>query len=737
MKNILAIALSIIKKNVKLHIFLVIIFLTCLVGLITSLSILQTTANTFDANAEELKAADMFRVMSATNADITKIKDYLNNDSDVENYQLQPCTSPYTGLRLNGHDEVTSIIIESPENRKLDQIKIIDGEKTSQPGIDEIWILYGFANNYKINVGDTIELAGIDGKSSYKVSAIVYDPYFISGLANPTRMWVKNGQLSLSYGLTDMKYYALSIRFKSRDIVAQSINKFDEAFPDLNFPTSVTFDTMKNISSMLTNYISYGLLFTSLLIMIICLALIFFIVTGEIVRDYHIYGIYKSLGFSTFTIKSIIGFKYIILLMISYPFAIITSFFSTKFILDLYERTTGAGLLQPKLLFPSIISIGVLCITIFIAVLISTKKLNKLKPANAIRFGYQSKTTRLDLNMSNLSPIKLLTFKELLTNPLRNIIKILTITGLTTLVLSLSIVSIIMPTLFTPEFTMGLPKCEVFLQSNGEQNLDFILYDLSKDKSIEKYSSAIASMNNYYSKNGTRISLLGYGYDSYDDLSVVQGRNPKYADEVAITPIISKLTGKNIGDIININIEGTTQNLTITGLYQTLSYSGNAFRILKETFKKSNPEIKENWVALSLNKDYKPEVIKDKLISQFGSKVTVNTYAKFLENTTGGINKGMAALFITLIIITAFICSLSLYNLLMIHMIENRKSYGILKSVGMSYKELLTVQILKTTILTSISCIIAIILSKSLVPRILVGFLSSLGINEISSNILC
>lgn len=741
MSNFFQIALALIKRNKKVHLFIGVIFIVCLTGFITSFSVMQTTVNVFDNKANELESAHIIRILSNKNADLKAIESYLENQPSVESFHIQPSTDIFNKIKIPGNEDVISIFVENPIDRKHDFLKIIDGAPKEEPGINEVWIPSGFANNYQIKVGDVFEVAGVDGKSDYTVSAIVYDPLFVSGLINPTRMWVKSGQLSMLHGIDQLENLFFSIRLTDLALAKEFLLDFDTRFPSLQFTYSIDYESLKASSNMMTDIMGSGILVTSMLLVMISASLIFFIVSGEIIRDYTIYGVYKGLGFSLRQIKNLNGYKYAFLILASYPISLILSFFITKLILSVYEQSTGAGLLQPKLLLPSIISLILINLIVFLTILFASRKLNHLKPAEAIRFGYQPKIKAKKIKeWASLSPIQMITIKELFIHPLRNSVKVITITGLAILVFSLSMVSDTMYNFFTSELTIGIPESEIFVQTNGShlsRPIEFILYDLEREEGIEKITPIIISLNNYYLKDGERISLMGHGYTSYENLglSLIKGRNPSLPNEVAITPTLSKLSGKEIGDKIQLNIEGTLQNLTITGIYQITSNNGMAFRATKDTFFNSNPEVKDNWVALNLKEGTDARQIKSQLSAHFGGNLMINIYDEFAENLTGGINSAMSIFANVLIFVVAFICFLALYNLIWIHMIENKKYYGLLKSIGMSSKELLYIQLLKTGILTAISCLLALIISKFLVPSIIISMLSTMGITEINSSL--
>jgi len=738
MRGFFQIALALIKRNKKVHVFIGIIFVVCLTGIITSFSVMETTADVFDVKAKALKSAHIFRILSNKNADIHAIENYLEKQSVVESFHIQPSSGPFTKFKISGDEDTLVFLVEIPLDRKHDFLEIVDGEQKEEPDINEVWIPTGFAYNYRIDVGDVVELASVDGKREYTVSAIVYDPLFVSGVLNPSRIWVKSGQLSLLYGIDQMETFSFTIRLDDLESAKAFTSDFDAQFPYLQFPHSLTYETLKSSSKMMTDILGSGILATSILLIMISITLIFFIVSGEIMRDYKIYGIYKGMGFSLGQIKNLNISKYMMLITAAFPFSLILSYFITKLILSVYGQSTGASLLQPKLLYPSIISLVLMSLIVLLTILFASKKLNRLKPAEAIRFGYQSKNnTKRIKERASLNPVQMIAVKELFTHPLRNAVKVITITALAVLLISLNMISDTIADLFTNELTIGLPESEMFVMTNGShlsRPVEFILFDLENEEGVEKVTSIISSLNNYYLKDGERVGILGQGYTSYDDqgLPLVEGENPYLPDQVAITSMLSKMSGKGIGDKIQLNIEGTSRNLLITGIFQLFSNDGVAFRALKDTFFQSNPEIKDSWIALNLKEGTNTEEIKSQLSAHYGGNVTIHIFDEFVESIAGGIISGFSAFSNVIFAVMSFICFLALYNLIWIHIIENKRNYGLLKSVGMSGKDLLSIQLLKMSILTAVSCLLAVIISKYLVPEIIASLLSFAGISEIN-----
>lgn len=740
MWSIVKIGWALLKRNKKLNVFMGLILMVCLTGLISAFSISVTTQGLFDHFATQQKSAHILRIMNTKNADIEAIKTYLEQDERVENYQLQFSTDTFGTVKINEYDDILAIIMELPIEPKIDLIKIIDGEVTNMPGLNEVWIPSGLAYRYEVKVGDILELSGIDGKEYYIISAITFDPLYSTSMISPSRIWVRSGQLSMIKGLGEVNQRGLTIRMHDQEDIKALLADFDQAFPTVTYGLSIDYDSFKGLSNILNDIISGSLLATSILLIIISAAIIFFIVSGEIINDYTVFGIYKGLGFSMSQIKNINHVKFTLLVLLVTPVSIVASFGTSRLVLSIYEKTAGVGYLTPKLLLPGIISVMIMLVIIAATIQLASRKLNHLKPAQAIRYGYQSKKRYQRASKpSKFNPVFSLGLKELGLNPLRTGIKIVTITGLATLIFTINTIGSSLDHLFTADLTIGIPNGDLFIQKNATfsgRSVQDIIEDLRSTEVVEKVMPAIISFNNAVITEGERIGLMGYGYDDYYEsksFSVIEGRNPTNNSEVAITKNLAKKTNKNIGDLVTLNVEGFNQTYLITGTFQIMSNSGLAFRITTEAYQKASPETDYSWFSLIAKPNSDIEALKAQLVARFGSELTITIFDEFIEERVGTISSSIELLNYVLVIIMALICGLALYNMIWLQMLENKKHYGLMKAVGMSKTELIGIQLFKMILMTTAGVVVGFLISTFYVPVLLSSMLSTTGIHEVAS----
>jgi len=735
MGSIVKIGWALLNRNRKLNGFIGFILMICLAGLIASLSIMFTTKGLFDRYTTEQKSAHLIRVMDSKDADIEAMRAYLDQDERIESYQLQ--CSVEAIVQINKYDDVMTIIEELPLEPKQDLIKVIEGEQTAQPGLNEVWIASGLAYRCKAEVGDTFQLTGIDGKENLKISGIVFDPLFASSMLQPSRVWVRSGQLSMIKGLGQDNSRALTIRVKDINQIRSVLVDFDKAFPEVTYGVNINHNDFKMMSNVLNDVMGATLLAVSLLLTIISAAIIFFIVSGEIINDYSVFGIYKGLGFSVGQIKNINRIKYILLVLMATPVSMLVALGISRLVLSIYEKMAGVTQLVPKLVLPTLISMLLVLFIIGLTIQVASAKLNRLKPAQAIRFGYESqKRYRKSTKPSKLNPVFSLGLKEVGLYPLRSGVKILTIAGLATLIFTLNIISSSMGNIFTSDLTMSMTKADLLIQKNDGlmgRSVEDIIKGLKATPGIAKVTPVIYSFNNAVIAEGERIGLLGIAYDDYTkdrNLNISEGKNPENVGETAITKALAQKINKNIGDIITLNIEGHNEAFTITGIFQIISNGGIAFRVTTEAYQKASPESEYSWFSVLSEPNEDLSVLKTKLIERFGNELSVKIFDEFVESTVGAISNACQLLFFVLVVTMSLICGLALYNMIWLQMLENKKYYGLMKAVGMSKAELTGIQLFGMILLTTTGVAIGLVISVFCVPFVLTSILSTTGISH-------
>lgn len=741
MGSTLIIGKALIKRNFKSAILIAIIFTLCLAGLISAFAIQMSTGNVFDKITEENKAPHMIRTYSGQILDLSNMKEFLNDNTLVENYYIQPIGETLDRVKVGKYDDIMVTFEEYSKDLSHDKITVHKGTVKDTPELDEVWISTGLAYKYGIEVGDKMVVNTVEGRQECVVSAVVLDSLYTSSMMNPSRVWVAEGQLSLWSSLNEDENVLLSVRLKDIEQLQNFKTELDFAFPNLISGLTLDYFMIKNSSNVLNDSISMVLLGASILLVLISVGIVFFMVAGEIISDYTYYGVFKGLGFSNSKIKAINFYRYFLLLLGATPFGFVIGGLTTKGIIGQYQKTTGIVGIEIEILQPLIIALVIVGVILFVTINLVTRRLKGLEPSKAIRFGYIKKERNIKRRKMFSNIIADLAFREMSQQPFKSVMKVLIIFALTFMILSISVMSGFMSQGFTSDGMIGLPECEIYLDKNKTmlmENSENIIKIIENEEDVTKVTPAIMSMSGVALAPEEKINLLVYAYNSYtNDLSleVLEGNNPKNDYEASVSKSVLLSLDKKVGDMITLNIDGNESAFLVTGSFQIISNMGMAVRITKGAYEKLNPNIDYNWFAVNVREEDDIKSVKASLQKSLGGKVTVTIMTEFIDSLMGEIVKGVNILSAILVIIMSLISGASLFNMVQLHVMENKKNYGILKGVGMSRRMLNQVQYLKMIFLTTMGIGIGIAITLLFSPGIIKVFVSSTGLYQVDTRL--
>ena len=740
MGSIFSIGKALIKRNLRMTMLVGIIFVFCIAGMTSAFSIQMSTSDVFEKAAEKNKMPHMFSVYSCQILDTVKIHNFLRENPLVESYAIQPIGDFLsTKAQIGRYDDVMVYPEEYCSNTQHNRITISEGIKKDAPGLDEVWVPTGLAAKFNIKVGDKMYIKTPDGNKQCIVSAIVFDTWYSSTMSNPTRIWVRAGQLSLWSGLSRDENSLMSVRLKDINNLDIFKHQMDKAFPNLISVITVDYYSTKDNANLLNNIISLVLLAVSILLLAISAGIVFFVILGEVINDYTSLGVYKGLGFSNRQLKAFNYCRYFLLLLVTFPFGFGIGVIITHEVIEQYKKTAGGTEFQMVLLLPAIIALLVISLILFAAINLSMRKIKKLEPANAIRFGYvrKNKKVRQSAMLSNTSID--LAFREIRLNPLKSVIKSMIICIFALLMFSVGLVNSVMGEgLFTACTTIGMPDCNIFLQSNNMDLSDKgeeVVAKIKKIDGVKEIIPVIMSTNVFAVNGEEKISMLIDALDSFHgnaDLKLLDGRNPENDYEAAVTSITLQQLGKKIGDRITMNIDGSESTYLITGSFQVISNDGKAARITKGAYLKANPNKDYNMYAVTTKEGADLKQVKQSIQRAVGGQITATIMSEFMENMIGSIETGFNMLCTVLIGILALICGASLINIIQLHMAENRRLYGIFKGIGISGSTINCIQYFKEFFTATLGIVAGLVLTVVLAPSMLYAIFSSTRLTEIN-----
>lgn len=745
MRSIYIIILNNIKKR-KLQSFLItlIIMVSCTMFFI-SLGILTKSKEPFIKMQQKLNASQDIIGYKGSIYDINKIKTWWENNEGVKSIQT------YKGYNYIGKASYNESpfrygvnFTEREEGLVQDKLLIVEGDKKEMPGAFEVWVPTGIAYQENIKVGGILKVNINNKDVNLKVSAIVVDPQFSSTMINPTRMWIKSGEVDKIFNDVDNNISSIGVIYKdyskAEKIWSDFSNSQNEKFKGGIFQYSF----IEFIYTFLSKLIASILMVLSIIVLAITMLVIRYTIKNAIFSDYKTIGVLKAQGLSNTNIKTIYTAQFFILGAI----AVVPSLLSGKILIDaiLYSflRVMGIVSINESMFTEIMITILFIVGTVTITSYITAGRAAKIKPAEAIRNAAKvknyKKNSKINIMFLKALPLSLiLAIKQIVTNKKQSVFIFITL----------------VVTAFMITMTINLRYSLIKLSDNlaywgfdgseyqvvrgatkGATNHEELFNALKSDKRIKavvpfyyiegSFTEAIDS------GDMPAKQISGFGYEGDMDsigLLNINGKSPIEKNEVSIAINTSRRLKKTVGDYIDITIAGKRKTFLITGVYQSMINEAEGYRAQKSAIVELDPTFDTKAYAM---------VFKDGTNNKEFIKEFTDKYSDIcIEKTKDGngkifndIGENVSVPILMVGVIFIVISFVNIFNVVLINVYEERKNYGIYKALGFTIKQIRLSIINRIMALTALATFIGIILGFTLGPKMIELALSKQGLVE-------
>ncbi|HRF70249.1 MAG TPA: ABC transporter permease, partial [Candidatus Pelethenecus sp.] len=248
-----------------------------------------------------------------------------------------------------------------------------------------------------------------------------------------------------------------------------------------------------------------------------------------------------------------------------------------------------------------------------------------------------------------------------------------------------------------------------------------------------------------YLYNSVTISHVGGAEllaNMCDDFSVLnnqntifKGRFPKYDNEIAIGAKYAKEKGFEIGNELEIALNGSTQKYLICGFTQISNNLGRDCLLTRKGFERLGTlQSVTYYIKLAEGTDI--DAFNEEMKGNFEGNVnTVINVNATIDAAASVYVSLMTIIVIAILILSAVIIAFVLYLLVRTMLNNKKRDYGILKSLGFTTKQLILQTALSFMPAIIISTVIGLIISCLTINPLLSLFFSSLGIVKCTFNI--
>ncbi|MBD8499802.1 ABC transporter permease [Paenibacillus arenosi] len=746
---------SLRKKKIQ-NFFITLIILLSAVLLMTAVAIISNSGGAYLNMHERLQGAHQ----------ILKIENGLHDPEEVQHWwkQQQGVTvsesMPYhnvSGIMHEGqdHSNVAAMMINTPPKPSaVDELLFDQGQITSIPNEGTVWIPTTLARSKDIQVGDSIGVKTKNGVIDYKVSAVVVDISYSAPFTTTSRIWMSpDDYREVSSKLDEVDKTMISLRYSDYSQSQTYWESFEKSLGTPYLEGKSEFDSLSSFYLVTNKLIAFVMIFLSVVMIAIALYTIYFTISDEIISSYKTIGILSSIGLTSRKIISVYVIQYGLLACLSVVPAVLLSYAFSDRIMD-----SSVSHLKTANIDMSVSSTDwswlMAALIIFVIVASSwlfASKARKVEPVQAIRYGGAEHAVARKAASPARAWLRFEQFPASLVIGMRGLIKNVRASSLMVLISGMTSAVLVFGFLFIYSIMSigqtishwGYDGSDISMKIDKPAELSYeqLRSQFNLDERVANFSrfgdmNGIVALNkNLQNDSETSMGVyLTVLEGDYNETGVVnlKGRNPMNGDEIAIGVNVAKKLQKEVGDSIEIFVQGKPISMEITGIYQAIANMSNSARLKVEAIQKIQPDY-NNMESMFLN--VKEGVSIDGFVSElqtkYGTALWVATQSTLVDEVfSEAINVllvplgGMGFLFIAVTFII-------IYSVCRINIKKESRTYGIFKTIGMTSAKIRLSITTGIFVLSLIGGLLGLLVGVFALPQLLNMVLSNYGIVEV------
>ena len=711
--------------------------LSSAIGIITSVN------EPMNKLIEETKAPVLFMTVDkneTVDKDLLDVKKAFQKDSRVSQVNIIDKIVMASG-KIKAGDKYMGTALSYFLNYKTGDFgspKFIKGGGNLEQG--ECFINSIISETYKLSMGDYITVENPKGDIKLKIKGIYSDPYSVSIGMNINRYYVNDGQLK---DIAGVEQKMVTVYGNPQASVKEIIKNYKNNSNKQLSASIIDLDTAKMSAEISQQIIGAFVAVFALIILLVSAVVIRASIFDSIIKEYKTIGVYKALGYSASIIVNIYLKAYSTVIIASAAVGSFLSIFMMKYILNTTFKVYGVDV-KVSYIMPAVFTIALVVVLMLISIYGVIRKTKRISPVEALSLGMPAnnkKGVSLRFIENNFSPISQ-SFRKILNYKKFSVILFL-ILFICSYVVAFSITNY-------NNFSV-LSEKSSFWFGLDDSKYRITITDKDKEKDIYTWMKNSEYIKNLVKGNLTYTSaevpkeeidedgsMVLSVYEQYDkDIreAVVEGRNPKYDNEIAVSKKLLEKTHKAIGDYIDIYIKGQKKNLLITGSYQSMMRMGMNARILGKTVESADKTYESTNISFNLKSDSDYQSFKKQAVDKFGKAIDVYESKDYFKDILQGVMGPQRDAQIPFMVMLIAIGAINVFSIITLMNLSNKRDYCIYKTIGYSSMDLMIANGIYVLILGILAAIICIPVFSIAFPITMNLIFSMFGIYNYPANV--
>lgn len=701
------------NKKVQNGFMAVIILLSALL-LSTALQVIQNTSREYEGLHAKVHGAHQILRLENGIHDPAQVHQWWAGQKGVTASEMMRYR--YLSSMSHAGKEIPNVdlfMMDTPKGPfPVDQLVFVQGEERQAPQPGTVWIPTSLAYSNDIRAGDSVEFKTEKGSFQLQVAAVVVDISYCSPFATSGRIWLNGGDYDVHMSsLQGRDMYMAGLRFEDYSQNRAYWESF-EKFLGMPYLESVKdFESLSAYYMIANQLVSFIMVFLAVVMISAALYTLGFTISDAILSSYRTIGIIKSMGLSSRQVIMVYVLQYALLASVAVLPGIGFSYWIANQIVrsSLAYLYTGAGASNVQFLMIALWAGLAVIAAVSLTALLFASRARGIEPAQAIRYGMPEKANarrlgreggwRKKLHKLGGLPLEWVLGLRSVTANLRPSVLMLLITALSSAVLVFGFVFVHSITSIHGTIAKwGYDSADLSVRIDDPSRLNYerLQEEVLTDERIKNYSrygdaNAVLPIDAELAaemEQGTMGILLMVAEGNYDEIGYenLRGRNPAAGQEISIGVNIARKLKLDVGDPLDIYIEGEKRTLTVTGIYQAIANMSYTGRITADAVGGASPDFggRMNTVFINLRAGVPADSFAGELRDRYGSEIWAATQAALVDEV---FSQAVAIIILPVSIMALLfvvVTFVMIYSICRIQITKDSRICGIYKSVGMS-----------------------------------------------------
>lgn len=749
------------KKKIHNGLIGLLILLSTLL-LTTSISVMSSTTNLYTELHTKTQGSHEMLLLRDELHKPEQIDQWWKGQSGVTTSPLIPYRM-LAGMSIQGEDRaaelssLTLYMMDTPTRPyAVDELLFAQGKENGSPEIGKIWIPTSIAYLYEISVGDRVEFTSGERPFTLEVSALVIDMPFGAPFAIEARIWMNHEDyMQQIQSMQGKEQFMLGLRYDDYNQSAEYWERFEQDMGTPYLETMISYEQMSSFYLIMNKAIGFIMIFLGIVMMLVALFTIGYTISDDVLSNYRTIGVMKALGLPSGKMVGIYLLQYAFIAVISIIPGLLASQFVSRMIIESSLSSLKLADSQEKIgaYFIPVATGSFVCMLILLCVLVYANKARHIQPMQAIRYGMSeidySRMTKPFMGEEN----KLFSFGKaplLVVLGLKNIRKnkkaSMLMTLLATIMTAVLVLGFVL--LYSISYikqtsaSWGYDSSDISLRVVNSSTFfrETFNQTWSSDPRIKNiawqgYVNGVVSSEEHTGSNDENRKSMNFSIfaldGSYDEVgyTTVKGRNPQVKNEIAIGIRVAEELSKDVGDVVEVYIEGTKQSLLVSGIFQSIANQSVSARIMADALQDQYDDYIVAFV--NINQEQDADEIVSEINGKYENALLAATMQTLLDTT---FKQAVASLLLPMSMMGVLFTGVTIiiiYSISRMTIRKESKTYGIYKSIGLSSHDLRLSISIGLIALSAVGVIIGILLGVYLLPSLLGTILSDYGIAEL------